>query len=175
MSIKSRRKSSRVAEVGLGSTEFKEQQRHLPGFLGITILVVGSACQPWVTTPLEGEKKNCFLSWCNSGANYLHHTPLEPSYLLLPPQQNNLQRQRNRQLWWRCTPGPPDCMHAAVCSLWTTQTSVWDRCVVNVVPIVSDRCVLNTVLFYVCSEQGSSVKIIVAMATKPCAPCKQNC
>lgn len=173
MSIKSRRKSSRVAEIGLESTEFKEQQHHLPGFLGITILVVGSACQPWVTTPLEGEK-NSFLSWCNSGANYLHHTPPEPSYLLLPPQQSNLQRQRNLQLWWRCTPGPPDCMPAAVCSLWTTQTSVSDRSVVNAVLIVSDRCVLNTVLFYVCIERGPSVKISVATATKSYAPCKQS-
>lgn len=30
---------------------------HLPGFLGITILVAGSACQPWLTTPLGGERK----------------------------------------------------------------------------------------------------------------------
>lgn len=30
---------------------------HLPGFLGITILVAGSACQPWLTTPLGKKKK----------------------------------------------------------------------------------------------------------------------
>lgn len=31
---------------------YTSQWRHLPGFLGITILVAGSACQPWLTTPL---------------------------------------------------------------------------------------------------------------------------
>lgn len=42
----------------LMGTKWKEQHCHLPGFLGITILVAGSACQPWLTTPLgkEGEK-----------------------------------------------------------------------------------------------------------------------
>ena len=34
----------------------KEQCCHLPGFLGITILVAGSACQPWLTTPVDKEK-----------------------------------------------------------------------------------------------------------------------
>lgn len=35
--------------------KFKERHCHLPGFLGITILVAGSACQPWLTTPLGKE------------------------------------------------------------------------------------------------------------------------
>lgn len=36
--------------------EWKEQHCHLPGFLGITIRVVGSACQPWLTTPLKEDR-----------------------------------------------------------------------------------------------------------------------
>lgn len=41
---------------GWNSKYFTARHRHLPGFLGITILVAGSACQPWLTTPL-GERK----------------------------------------------------------------------------------------------------------------------
>lgn len=38
---------------GRNLKHFAAQWCHLPGFLGITILVAGSACQPWLTTPLE--------------------------------------------------------------------------------------------------------------------------
>lgn len=41
---------------GRNLKQFTAQWCHLPGFLGITILVAGSACQPWLTTPLR--KKN---------------------------------------------------------------------------------------------------------------------
>lgn len=79
-----RRKSSRAVGPGRGkkniwATEqqaddgykLKEQYCHLPGFLGITILVAGSACQPWLTTPLDKEggkgEENTFISKCLSG------------------------------------------------------------------------------------------------------------
>lgn len=85
--IKFRRTSSREVGAGLlvkrkpfGQQEqladdgykLKEQHCHLPGFLGITILVAGSACQPWLTTPLDkdrggkGEENTLMSEWfCN--------------------------------------------------------------------------------------------------------------